>query len=47
MLCAGSRRVNELMGDEKARCAAAGELGHRLTGQSMTEEASEPRVGLR
>ena len=44
MLCAGSRRVDELMSDEKARCAAAGGLGHRLTGQSMTEEASEPRV---
>jgi hypothetical protein len=47
MLCAGSRRVDELMSNEKARCAAVGRLGHRLTGQSMTEEASEPRVGLR
>ena len=47
MLCAGSQRVDELMSNEKARCAAAGGLGHRLTGQSMTEEASEPRVGLR
>jgi hypothetical protein len=47
MLCAGSRRVNELMGDEKARCAAAGGVDHRLTGQSMTEEASESLVGLR
>jgi hypothetical protein len=37
MLCAGSRRVDKLMGDEKARCAAASGLGHRLTGQSMTE----------
>jgi hypothetical protein len=27
--------------------AAVGGLGHQLTGQSMTEEASEPRVGLR
>jgi hypothetical protein len=46
-LSAGSRRVDELMSDEKARCVAAGGLGHRLTGQSMTEEASEPRLGLR
>jgi hypothetical protein len=46
-LCAGSRRVDELMSDEKARCTTAGGLGHRLTGQSMTEEVSEPRVGLR
>jgi hypothetical protein len=35
------------MSDEKARCAAACGLGHRLTGQLITEEASEPRVGLR
>jgi hypothetical protein len=35
------------MSDEKAKCAAAGGLGHLLTGQSMTEEASETRVGLR
>jgi hypothetical protein len=47
MLCAGSRRVDELMSNEKARCAAAGGLGHRLTNsQSMIEEASEPRVGV-
>jgi hypothetical protein len=47
MLCVGSRRVDELMSDEKAKCAVADGLGHRLTGQSMTEEASEPRVSLR
>jgi hypothetical protein len=29
------------MSNEKARCVAAGGLGHRLTSQSMTEEASE------
>jgi hypothetical protein len=27
MLCAGSRRVDELMSNEKARCAAVGGLG--------------------
>jgi hypothetical protein len=35
MLCVGSRRVDELMSDEKAKCAAAGGLGHRLTGQNF------------